>query len=121
MYQNSSLLQFVFPLLLLCAHGFNSISAQSGFSEKYHFKCGVDEVNARLLTQYPALEEIQLMQEELIYQQSQDLSKSINTNYTLPVVVHIIHNNGPENITDAQVEQGIQHLNEAFAAQNYYA
>ncbi|MBL7729155.1 MAG: PKD domain-containing protein, partial [Dinghuibacter sp.] len=34
---------------------------------------------------------------------------------TLPVVVHIIHNNGPENISDAQVIQGIQHLNQAFA------
>ncbi|MEP7277350.1 MAG: M43 family zinc metalloprotease [Bacteroidota bacterium] len=39
---------------------------------------------------------------------------------TLPVVVHIIHNNGSENITDAQVFQGIQHLNEAFANSGYY-
>ncbi|MEP6728865.1 MAG: PKD domain-containing protein, partial [Bacteroidota bacterium] len=39
---------------------------------------------------------------------------------TLPVVVHIIHNNGTENISDAQVLQGIQHLNEAFANSGYY-
>ncbi|MEO6315392.1 MAG: M43 family zinc metalloprotease [Chitinophagaceae bacterium] len=39
---------------------------------------------------------------------------------TLPVVVHIIHNNGSENISDAQVFQGIQHLNEAFANTGYY-
>jgi gliding motility-associated-like protein len=35
--------------------------------------------------------------------------------YTIPVVVHIIHDNGPENISDAAVQQGIQDLNDAFA------
>lgn len=40
--------------------------------------------------------------------------------YTLPVVVHIIHQNGPENITDAQVQQGIGRLNDAFANINFY-
>jgi hypothetical protein len=34
--------------------------------------------------------------------------------YTVPVVVHITHNNGAENISDAQVIAGIQHLNDAF-------
>ncbi|MFL5728658.1 MAG: M43 family zinc metalloprotease, partial [Cytophagaceae bacterium] len=36
--------------------------------------------------------------------------------YTIPVVVHIIHNNGPENISDQQVLAGIKHLNDAYAA-----
>lgn len=35
---------------------------------------------------------------------------------TLPVVVHIVHNGGAENISDAQVQQGINHLNAAFNA-----
>lgn len=39
---------------------------------------------------------------------------------TLPVVVHIIHDNGPENISDAQVQTAIQHLNEAYANIGYY-
>jgi len=38
----------------------------------------------------------------------------------LPVVIHIVHNNGAENISDAQVKQGIQYLNEAYAALGYY-
>ena len=37
------------------------------------------------------------------------------SDHVLPVVVHIIHDNGPENISDALVEQGIQYLNAAFA------
>jgi gliding motility-associated-like protein len=40
--------------------------------------------------------------------------------YVLPVVVHVIHDNGPENISDAMALQGIQHLNEAFANMGYY-
>ncbi len=38
----------------------------------------------------------------------------------LSVVVHIIHNGGPEDITDAQVLTAIQHLNEAYANTGYY-
>lgn len=34
---------------------------------------------------------------------------------TIPVVVHVIHNNGVENISDSQILNGIQHLNDAFA------
>ena len=40
--------------------------------------------------------------------------------YTLPVVVHIIHDGGAENITDARVMQGIDDLNAAFANTDYY-
>jgi gliding motility-associated-like protein len=39
---------------------------------------------------------------------------------TLPVVVHIIHNGGAENINDAQVLKGIQDLNDAFANRGFY-
>jgi len=41
--------------------------------------------------------------------------------FTIPVVVHIVHENGTENISDAQVQAAIQHLNDAFAHQGYYA
>ncbi|HEY4110832.1 M43 family zinc metalloprotease [Puia sp.] len=39
---------------------------------------------------------------------------------TLPVVVHVIHDNGPENISDVQVLTAIQHLNEAYSRSGYY-
>ncbi|MGV3638053.1 MAG: M43 family zinc metalloprotease [Flavobacteriales bacterium] len=38
--------------------------------------------------------------------------------YVIPVVFHIIHNNGPENITDAQVHDAMRVLNEDFNRQN---
>lgn len=40
--------------------------------------------------------------------------------YVLPIVVHIIHDNGVENISDATVLQGVQDLNDAFANIGYY-
>lgn len=35
---------------------------------------------------------------------------------TIPVVIHLIHNNGPENIPDEQIELGLERLNDAFAS-----
>ena len=40
--------------------------------------------------------------------------------YELPVVVHVIHDGGPENISLAQIQAGIEHLNDAFANRGYY-
>jgi len=40
--------------------------------------------------------------------------------YVVPVVVHILHDGGAENIPDGQVFAAIEHLNEAFAAQGYF-
>lgn len=40
--------------------------------------------------------------------------------HTLPVVFHIVHDNGGENISDAQVAEALQHLNDAFANVGYY-
>ncbi len=44
--------------------------------------------------------------------------KSHSPNYIIPVVVHIIHENGTENISDAQVLDGIRFLNADFAKRN---
>lgn len=40
------------------------------------------------------------------------------TAYIIPVVFHIIHNNGPENISDAQIYDVMRVLNEDFNKQN---
>lgn len=41
-----------------------------------------------------------------------------STTYTIPVVVHILHNDGPENISDAQVHDAIRVLNDDFNRMN---
>lgn len=44
----------------------------------------------------------------------------IDTIFTVPVVVHIVHQDGPENIPDEQVRLAIDHLNAAFSHTDYY-
>ena len=41
-----------------------------------------------------------------------------NVNYIIPVVVHVIHDNGASNISDAQVKDAIRILNEDFQKRN---
>lgn len=39
---------------------------------------------------------------------------------TIPVVVHVIHQNGPENLSQQDILQGIQNLNDAYANTGLY-
>ena len=50
---------------------------------------------------------------------SQEMSFG-SADYILPVVVHVIHQNGFENLSDNVVERAIEWLNDGFANQNYY-
>jgi len=85
--------------------------------------CAHDGIQKTILEQKPEL----LHQQEILEQlwqnynnQNQTLTTTPPADYTLPIAVHIIHNNGPENISDGLVLQGIQDLNDAFANLNYY-
>ena len=88
--------------------------------------CGQQEAMQQFFKQHPEYKAIQQQAEAQLRIRNQQINAGLlkvqrpNSVVTLPVVVHIIHNNGAENITDAQVFQGIQHLNEAFANSGYY-
>lgn len=80
--------------------------------------CFTDELRLKKISEDP-----QALQREA--QMNTLIANSANTNrtrstYTIPVVVHIIHNNGPENISNAQVFTAIQQLNDAFANTGVY-
>ncbi len=46
--------------------------------------------------------------------------KTVAPPYTIPVVVHVIHDGGPENLSTARVLRGIEFLNQSFANTDYY-
>ena len=48
----------------------------------------------------------------------QDHERGGGSTYIIPVVFHIIHNNGPENIQDAQILDAVRILNEDFNKEN---
>lgn len=88
--------------------------------------CGQQGVTEQLLRKNPALKqyheatEQQLQRYQLARRQAPATTQRTTAVVTLPVVVHIIHSNGAENIPDAQVLAALQHLNEAFANTGYY-
>ena len=101
---------------LLCCF-VSSVFAQKNPS----FTCFSDELLQKRLQENPSARAFHEALEQQCYQQiAAAAQKGTQAAYTIPVVVHIIHQNGPENISDLQVEQGIQHLNAAFANAGYY-
>ena len=88
--------------------------------------CGQQAVMQHFYATHPEYKAINQQVERLLAERNHALKTGLlKTQRTagivsLPVVVHIIHNNGTENISDAQVFQGIQHLNEAYANSGYY-
>lgn len=106
--------------LLLCCLALTTYAQQ---------QCGQDIVQQQLYAQYPELrpenneayQDLERFTET--FQASPSLGEdfsgveglSIGTDYIIPVVVHVIHNNGVENISDAAIERAIESLNIFFA------
>ncbi|MBK8967974.1 MAG: gliding motility-associated C-terminal domain-containing protein [Lewinellaceae bacterium] len=85
------------------------------------FSCGFDPALSRQqsgIEQYEQRLRQFFLQKKADGEQPEGLSALL---YTVPVVVHIIHNGGAENISDAQVQAAIDHLNAGFAAAGYFA
>lgn len=88
-------------------------------------RCGTDEAEKLIFDKHPELLQDYLNREEM-YRQI-DLKEAKN-NYAnartssavliVPVVFHIIHMYGPENLTDAKVQEAIDVMNEDFRKQN---
>ncbi len=84
--------------------------------------CASDLANQKWLARHPALQRRAEIIESNLYQSLSNGGANTRTlpSYTLPVVVHIIHDNGSENISDAQIFQGIDDLNASFSNSGYY-
>lgn len=109
------------PILLLFCY---FLGFANGFAQQAPgFVCGFDALKT------PAQEkEIEHFEEQLHRHFSEKGKPGVAEKsfaqplpYVVPVVVHIVHNGGAENIPDAQVVAAIEHLNQAFAAEGYYA
>ena len=78
--------------------------------------CFTDEHRLELIKQNPQLLELE-KQQELLEQGSKMLADTV-TIYTIPIVFHILHNYGTENITDAQVYDAVRIINEDYRKLN---
>ncbi len=93
---------------------------------QFNYTCASHDIHEKLLKDNKEYREKYEWINKEIYQilkqkmESPDLSRSVMTNYVLPVVIHIITPPGTpigqeNNITDSQVEDGLQLLNDAYA------
>lgn len=76
--------------------------------------CGSDEMEYQLFLEHPeyrqAFERSKKQLESFTKQFAENPVKSGST-YIIPVVFHIIHNNGPENINDSQIHDAVEQVN----------
>ena len=105
------------PALLL--FGSTSLHAQ------HHHKCGQFTAEEELLHAHPEFrDDVQKANQELEqftrgFIEKRENRRSANaTQYIIPVVFHVLHLNGPENISDAQIHDAMRILNEDFSDGN---
>jgi len=90
---------FIAALLLL------TFCFSSAFTQQ-QASCGADELTEALLQQLAESRPAPGDHTGVIYRNSTSPST-----YIIPTVVHVIHNNGPENISDAQIKEAIDLAN----------
>lgn len=91
--------------------------------------CYTDELLSKLLEEHPELHEVRSQYEAAINQYRENVlfnnsggegimgdpvNGAAGANYVIPVVFYIVHNNGPENISDQRVLDQMDKLNLAF-------
>lgn len=101
-----STLRFTIAFMVLSAF------ATNGFSQGNKF-CGADEMRKELLKQYPNATLSEQASEDFILRYIQE-NGGRSGPIVIPIVFHIIHMGGPENISDAQVRDQVRILNEDY-------
>ena len=110
-----------FQLLLLSILSLTASAPSQQPSPKESLSCGFDDIMQRMdEAGRQKLERYEEAWQHLAKAKENSGYKAAPPPYTLPVVVHVIHQGGAEDIPDAQVMQAIQDLNDAFANTGYY-
>lgn len=93
---------------------------QIGFSQAQGVvsPCATDEKNEEMMLQHPELRQAYIDYVNDMKQKENNKEGRSTTLYTIPIVFHIIHINGSENISDANVYAQVARLNTDFAMLN---
>jgi PKD repeat protein len=98
----------------------------SSFAQKNLKYCGADELRIHTLKQNPKIAKAVIQRDIELAKQTRAFEKTYKSAclparqgtrafvYTIPIVFHVIHNYGTENISDAQILDGIDVLNKTF-------
>ncbi len=104
--------------LLCCAIAFTLSSQLIAQEGHVHGPwCASDQVMGSLIEKHPEILEIQENYREEIQALMQERDDDTEI-FTIPVVFHVVHDQGPENVSDAQIFRAMQILNEDFRKLN---
>jgi PKD repeat protein len=110
---------FLFALLLSATFSFAQLPDNHTNDASYavHY-CDVHNAYERLVHDNPGIESEILENEERLERETEEFAVAgladARNNYIIPVVFHIVHANGLENISDEQIYDAIRILNEDF-------
>lgn len=94
---------------------FALISVLSIFSSSVNSQCLTDYYHQQAKKTNPGISQL----EEIFYNNITQVGNAKRaTKFIIPVVFHVIHTNGPENISQAQIEDQIRILNEDYSFKN---
>jgi plastocyanin len=92
------------------------------FSQAENFPCKTDEMHKELFQKYPQYNQGIINANNRLQADTKRFlengTQKSDAAYVIPVVFHIIHNYGPENISDAQVHDALHQVNLQFRKQN---
>ena len=100
--------------LLLLISGVLHLAA---FSQTENY-CGTDEVRKRSVELYPEILETEAQFNNFAKIRLGQIARVEGETLVIPVVFHVIHDYGPENISDEQIFNAIENINADFSATN---
>lgn len=101
--------------ILALALGFTAFTSQAQTAHR----CGTDAATKEFIEKHPELKmNIENLEQSLNSIDINSLQKNRAGNYIIPIVFHVIHNYGPENISEAQIKDQVRILNEDFQKRN---
>ncbi|MCK6650729.1 MAG: hypothetical protein L6Q66_13820, partial [Bacteroidia bacterium] len=104
----------------LAASAFLLAASSVNVTAQESYKCGTSQAHQKVYAQYPELLQAEMDNNVLLSQiiQSNKQMKAAEQVYTIPVVFHVLHINGSENISDAQIQDQINILNRDYRKLN---
>ncbi len=109
----------LFLATLLVLIGTGTLSAQSSNLTTDH--CGSAVLHEQLLTDPATRQRMDRFNDRWSKAAKSGFPLTTKRNtLTIPVVFQVVHQNGAERLSEAELRAGLDHLNDAFANQNYY-
>ncbi len=86
---------------------------------KHSIRCGADQAREDMIKMYPEMaEDMQNAEADLAQYLAKNPQRKSQTTFVVPIVFHVVHENGPENISNAQIIAALDELNRDFQKLN---